>query len=117
MDHIILSDNTYYSFAENIYMAIIHESPKYKTYNEVMLRIEKDKKMLLKNKSIDEIVELTEFTIKEIEPIKEKFDNLISLIKDMITTNMDVRNIAKYTGISVEYVNKIKEDMENKIEQ
>ncbi len=48
MDHIILSDNTYYSFAENIYMAIIHESPKYKTHNEVMLRIEKDKKNVAK---------------------------------------------------------------------
>jgi len=43
LDHIILADKTYYGFDENQFMEMIYESLKYKTYNNIKPRIDKEK--------------------------------------------------------------------------
>jgi len=92
IDHIILADDTYYSFKENAYMAIIHASLMYKTYKELKPKLEEEKanavkvgvaegeknkaidmakKLLKRNVDIDIILETTGFTIKEIKKIEK----------------------------------------------
>ncbi len=99
LDHIILADKTYYGFSENQFMEMIYESLKYKTYIDVKPRIDKEKEdcrnegleegleegeeigiekrnieiaksMLKKNYTLEQIIEITGLSKKEINKLK-----------------------------------------------
>ena len=101
IDHIIVADKVFYSYAENTEMKLIHKDLKYKSYDVLKPRLDEEKadavhkgkkeglsqgkligmakekvgiakKMLLKNKPIEEIIEFTELTADDIDDLKKE---------------------------------------------
>ena len=101
IDHIIFADKIFYSYAEHHEMKLIHKDLKYKTYDVLKNKLDEEKKdygetkkiqgvkegkiigsskekfdiarkMLLKNKPIEEIIEFTELTADDIDDLKKE---------------------------------------------
>ena len=101
IDHIIFADKIFYSYAEHDEIKLIHKDLKYKTYDVLKPKLDEEKadavnkgikegvsqgkiigsskekfdiarKMLLKNKPTEEIIEFTELTADDIDDLKKE---------------------------------------------
>ena len=102
IDHIIVADKVFYSYAEHDEMNLIYKDLKYKTYDVLKPKLDEEKKNYGETKKIQGLKEGNIIGISK---------RSVEIARKMLSDNEDISKIIKYTELTADDIDDLKKEM------